>query len=307
MIRRLTVAVYLLCCFPLTGQDQCSDADEPDAPTAHITVRASPLGNVAMRIASFDLPKDQTAALLSAVPEVLGCKWTGSERTEYSIEGICRGWLKPVSGSSAGNLHLAGLVQVLHSRGARIVTVYLDVRSSKKIAPPPEWKGGSTRLAREGRFSFTSARPEDLPPDVSIPLEAPPNLIIPILGVLLVPTALAYWIRLRATSAPPEHKVNWVVWMNWINLGTWLYWIGATNVTYLGESLVRDGSSSYIVALILGVLLYSLPPLISQAACLPCPRYSAPRRRVSNCFSVGSLWEKRACWFRSAFSWLAVV
>src|SRR5713226_885440 len=101
MIRRLTVAVYLLFCFSLSGQDYDSDADESARSTAYVTVRTTPLGNVALRISTFGLPENQTAGLLSAVPKALECPWTASERTEYSIEGICRGWLKPVSGSSA--------------------------------------------------------------------------------------------------------------------------------------------------------------------------------------------------------------
>ena len=268
MIERLTVAGSLLFCLRLTAQDWTSGGGKPDVSRVYVNVRTSALGNVALRISSFDLPQDQNAAILNAVPEALACNWTEDERTEDSIEGVCRAWLTPVSGSSAGNLHLGSLVQALQARGAQAVTVYLDVHSAKHIPLPSGWETGPARRALAGSFTFTSAGIENLPPDVAIPLETAPDLIVPILGVLLVPTGLAYWIRLRATNAPAERKVNWIVWMNWINLGAWLFWISASNPRHIGESLVSAGSSSYIVALTLGALLYSLPPLTSQAACL---------------------------------------
>jgi len=145
--------------------------------------------------------------------------------------------------------------------GARIVSVH--VRCSDSTVAPAGWTSGRGA----GSFDFTSRLPGELPPDIPVRIEVLPSPVIPVLVVMLVPVSLGYWIRSRVLNAPTESKVNWFSWWRWISLGTWLYWFGVSSVLHVGDSLVRVGFPVY-AAWVVGALLYSVPPLISEAACL---------------------------------------
>src|ERR1700687_4497830 len=101
-------------------------------------------------------------------------------------------------------------------------------------------------------LSFTSSE-TTLPGDVVVPLDPRPNLILPILLVLSVPVILAYAVRRRVTDAPADRKMNWIVWMSWIQLGTWLYWISVVNPTELADFLLLQAPLGSMVTLFLGV------------------------------------------------------
>ncbi len=220
----------------------------------------SPLGNVTISLFS------ESAASLDVVPGALDCVWVEASRTKYGVTGACRGWLKPSEGSSTGTLRLAPLVAALERRGATPVEVSLSF-ARNDLEAPAGWKAEG-RGRRSSYLSFSSASPANLPSDVAIPLNRPPNLILPILAILSVPALLAYVVRRRAADASAARKMNWIVWMNWINLGIWLYWISVVNPTELVDFLVLLAPLGSMVTLVFGVLLYSAPPLFSMGACL---------------------------------------
>src|SRR5262249_2706418 len=77
-----------------------------------------------------------------------------------------------------------------------------------------------------------------------------------------------YWIRLRALSRTAGRKVNWMVWMNWINLSAWLYWINAVSTVDIKELLSNYGITNAIATVAIGVALFAGPPLFAIATSL---------------------------------------
>src|SRR5215471_2532572 len=98
----------------------------------------------------------------------------------------------------------------------------------------------------------------------STPLESP-NLITPIAVVLLAPVALAFLVRRNLSS---DRKLNRMVWMNWSTVAVWLYWISVLNPARLADYIERALPLPSAVTIGLGVLFYTLPPLLSMAGCL---------------------------------------
>ncbi len=136
---------------------------------------------------------------------------------------------------------------------------------------PTGWTSADGPGSQNRELTFQSFDDDGLPPDLPVPLEAPLeawSVLVPLGVVLIAPWVLAHFIRRRATNASAGQKVNWMVWMNWINLGAWLYWISVVHPADVAELLGGLASSSYLVAVAAGVALWSLPPLIAVAACL---------------------------------------
>jgi Zn-dependent protease with chaperone function len=268
MRRRLLPGLCLfLLSFPLAAQGpvkpdsgDADDDDRDDDIPVYVDVRTSPLGNVSIALLS------GPAAWMDVVPAALHCDWLETSRTKYELSGTCRAWLKPSPETSSGTLRLAPLVAAFALRGATSVEVNV-ISSWGDFDVPAGWKG-EARGRRSSYLSFTSSSPANLPSDIVIPLQRPPNLIFPILLVLSVPVLLAYIVRRRRGDAPAEQKMNWIVWMSWINLGIWLYWISVVNPTELVDFLLLLAPLGNLVRMALGVLLYSAPPLLSMGACL---------------------------------------
>jgi Zn-dependent protease with chaperone function len=137
---------------------------------------------------------------------------------------------------------------------------------SQEAAAPPGWKRDGTGR-RSSYLSFTSTSRSNLPPDITIQVDRPPNLLIPILLVFAVPAVLAYAVRRRAAEASADRKMNWIVWLNWSSLGIWLYWISVVNPVQLPDYLLLLAPVGSISRLLLGVLIYAGPPLFSVSGC----------------------------------------
>lgn len=220
-----------------------ADDDPDDDKTVAVEVRVSPLGNVNLTFYSY------SGGFLDVIPGALNCSWLESGRTEYTVHGTCRGWLKPSEGDN-GTLRLAGLVAALEQRGAHSVEVRL------------------TSSGSNGTASQTYSPSTGVPGDVVIPLQARPDLLVPILLVLSVPLLLAYAVRRNLKGASADRKMNWIVWMHWTQLGVWLYWISSVNPVELSDYLLLVRPFGNLVLLALGVALYVAPPLVSMCACL---------------------------------------
>jgi len=245
MPRYLLLTLCLVLALPLLGQD-----DDDDDRDVTVNVRTSALGNAHVHLYG-------ASRLLEAVPGTLNCSWANANRS-----GTCRGLL-----TSSSTLHLAPLVTALQLAGAKRVDVYLTVGSdSQEAAAPPGWKRDGTGR-RSSYLSFTSTSRSNLPPDITIQVDRPPNLLIPILLVFAVPAVLAYAVRRRAAEASADRKMNWIVWLNWSSLGIWLYWISVVNPVQLPDYLLLLAPVGSISRLLLGVLIYAGPPLFSVSGC----------------------------------------
>lgn len=248
-------ALFLALSLPVRG------ADEPDDHrSVSVDVRVSALGNVHLR---FDSESD---TILEAIPAALNCSWIETERSSHHIAGTCRGWLQPAADGN-GTLRLAPLVAALEQRGAKPVKVHVTSPQEGGLSAPSGWKMPRGDTGRSSYLSFSS---DDAaaPGDVPIPINARPNLLIPILLVLSIPLILGYAVRRNVTGASADRKMNWIVWMHWTQLGIWLYWIGAVNPVELADYLLLLRPLGSYVLLAVGVLLYSAPPLLSMGACL---------------------------------------
>jgi hypothetical protein len=266
MLRRLFPAFCVLLCLPLSAQgpvrsEKDAADDEPDDNKVSVYVHPSRLGNVSFSFYNY------SGAFLDAIPMALNCSWVEATRTSTQVHGACRGWLKPSAGSSSGTLRLAPLVRALHRRGATSVEMSLTP-NREALDASSGWKKGGKNHRYSSVLTFTSSSDGALPGDVVVPLDPRPNLILPILLVLSVPVLLAYAVRRRVTEASADRKMNWIVWMTWIQLGTWLYWISVVNPTELADYLLLQAPLGNMVTLLLGVLLYSAPPMFTMGACL---------------------------------------
>jgi Zn-dependent protease with chaperone function len=270
---RLLSIIYLLLGLPLAAQgpekqngvatadvSDNSDDDSDHDTTVRVSVRPSSLGNVSFTFYG------SSGIFLDLLPKVLNCSWVETERNDYRVEGTCRGWLQQSLDPSSGRLRLAPLVAALERRGAR--PVELNLLSGPKLEAQSGWQVRGKKSRYSSYLSFTSSSEASLPGDLVIPLNKPPNLAVPILLVLSVPLLLAYVVRLRATEASADRKMNWIVWMNWILLAIWLYWISVVNPTELADFLLLLAPLGKLVTLTLGSLIYSVPPLFSMSACL---------------------------------------
>ena len=260
--------IFLATCF-LGAQPAPDPDDDAEPSSSNVYVRPSPNGNVSFRVSSYGLTKAQDAAVLKTVPLTLACRWTQLDRSEYSIEGICRGLLKPERAPSTVPLDLAPLTAALHEAGSQVVEITAAF-PAPLVNPPARWQAVDTLRPSRSPIRFLSNRPGLLPPSLPVLVEYlfnPARVAVQILVILLVPAILAYGIRARASRANAEQKVNWMVWMNWINLGAWLYWITALQVEDIAEFGGVLFNGGYLATLLTGVALYSLPPLLSLATC----------------------------------------
>lgn len=206
--------------------------------------------------------------------DLTGCRWEPHATGNTEAGGRCRDLLRPVRDVSTVRLRLAGIVREFHrhSSGRVIVDLLADSPLDTKPAGwlrdgQPDWKGR--------RLWFLSDHEGQLPPEV--PLRAvhptpPSRVLIPLLVVLFFPGLAAYFVRLRASRSRADQKVNWLVWMNWILLASWLYWITALDVqsvlALLGAALPPGGLPPMLPLFLAAVAVYAGPPLLAVASCL---------------------------------------
>jgi len=85
----MLVLLAIVLWFPLSAQEPDSDTYEPGY-SVYVHAESSPTGNVTFNV-SPDADDEETKILLDAVPGALGCKWITLDRSEYSLNGMCRG------------------------------------------------------------------------------------------------------------------------------------------------------------------------------------------------------------------------
>jgi Zn-dependent protease with chaperone function len=253
--------VFLLFAVPICAQHQ-DDEEDDYRRDAYISVQASKSGDVLLAISWNDSPTEGGADL----PSTIGCRLMGKNSSEWITSGVCRKLLKP---GPASPLHLSPLVDALHKRGVQSVVINLALPSDFEGVPPAGWE--SPLKEYNDDFQYTSRGEGDLPPDFPVAVAGPPSLaqvLVPVTVVLFVPGLLSYWIRLRALNGAAGRKVQWIVWMNWINLGSWLYWIGAVNTVDVKDLLLNVEITNGIVVLVAGVAFFAGPPLFAIATSL---------------------------------------
>lgn len=260
MFRRWLV-VCLMAGLQLAGQSAANSEDDSEADESSITVRfaVSSLGNVTVQAYG------ARPELLDSVPQALNCNWTEHSHTPYQVQGTCRGWLRSRDAGPPA-LSLAAVTQALHDRGAN--TVELVVTAPAPIDAPTDWRQPKGELHRPASFwVFMSRNAGELPSDLRVPASARPSLVLPVTLILAVPALIAAAVRRRA-HASAEKKMNWIVWMNWSNVGIWLYWISVINPVQLADYVTLALPASNLISIGLGVVFYSVPPIVSMAGCL---------------------------------------
>ena len=218
--------------------------------------------------------------------DLTGCRWEPQVLDEAEAGGRCRDLLRPDRDVATVKLRLAGIVREFHRRGGGRVVVDLLLDSGLGETPPG-WLADQQEEWRGRRIWFISRDEGELPPDVALQAVRPTpaaRVLIPLFVVLFVPGLMAYALRVKAGAARADQKVNWLVWMNWILLGSWLYWISALNVTDLvslaarvGVAQTGAGTAAFVVAV--GIVVFAAPPLLAIAACMTAmaPLLSATR------------------------------
>ena len=281
MIKRFC-GLLLALALPLAAQTAASDPSENN-PTdfdarldATVVLQLSLHGTLNVSIYSYKLPFESIPATLNAIPHTEG-HWIVSRRDDHTFAAVCRNCVLAAAGvsdnsSGRGALRLAPLVESLHVKH-HLGEVWLAVSLPEGVPDPlpTGWTSADGPGSQNRELTFQSFDDDGLPPDLPVPLEAPLeawSVLVPLGVVLIAPWVLAHFIRRRATHASAGQKVNWMVWMNWINLGAWLYWISVVHPADVAELLGGLASSSYLVAVAAGVAVWSLPPLIAVAACL---------------------------------------
>lgn len=234
------------------------DPESHGAPYTFVSVRVTPSGNAAITIGASGVK----TGWQDKAPAALGCQWHERDRDQYLLEGICLGWLKP----GGSRLHLAPLVTLLGNSGARELSIDVTAPARDAAKPPAPWRAGD-----EGRWFSYHTKDASPPPALDIDIGAgfdPVRLIVPVLLVLFVPGLIAYIIRLRAIDASAGRKLNWLVWMNWINLAAWLYWITAVRPDDATEFAALLGIVSNLGGFFFSLAVFVVPPLAAIASCL---------------------------------------
>lgn len=274
--------VHVLCSVLLQLGAQQPDVEEPSFPSASVYAASDSFGDVTVAVVLDDFPNGKADAILKSVPTALRCNWKPHDSGEDYVDGTCKNSLEAdkvlpqattwnnitVTASTSAKLSLAGLVTALQQQGAAMVTVNVTLPYRTPVEVPAGWQRGVGRNSRS--IYFVATKPGQSPPDLTFPVmvhTSPTQLLIPMLIVLFVPGLLAYWIQMRAHGASDNQKVNWVVWLSWINLASWLYWMTAVRGPELSDFAERLGITNFVMVLAFGVVVYAAPPLLAIAAC----------------------------------------
>lgn len=205
--------------------------------------------------------------------DLTGCHWEPHATGNAEAGGRCRDLLRPGRDVPTVRLRLAGIVREFHRRSTGRVIVDLLADTPLDTAPAG-WLRDQQPGWRARRLWFLSDHDGQLPPEV--PLRAvhptpPSRVLIPLIAVLFVPGLAAYLVRIRASRSRADQKVNWLVWMNWILLASWLYWITAVDVESLLallDSSPPAGPPSLLFTFLAATAVYAVPPLLAIASCL---------------------------------------
>jgi len=271
----ITLAVWLTSASALAQPSTDSPGKGPHGPVP-VTVVVTPnaRGDVAVSIYAAALPGHPDVAAM--VRGALRCDW----RTNYSgtkhVLGVCRRLLKSDVTFVNDWLMLAPLASALHQAGAGTVEFALDSSGQPLAQAGLQWDRGPAPSSRSharsrgsSHYHFTSSSPAELPPPFAVQIGSPwkpTRLAAPFLLVFFGPALLAFWLRRRTTRKGTLR--SGVVWLNWILLGSWLYWISAVNVTDLPGFSASLRIDSAFSMLFIGAALFSLPLLVAIGSCV---------------------------------------
>lgn len=283
--RRLGVSALVVC---LMGIAAAQEAVEPRKVTLRVwTHKAS----ADVWVEAVGMGPGAAVKLAELIPlgvgtDVEGCRWEPQVLDESEAGGRCRDLLRTDRDVATVRLRLSGIVSEFHKRGGGRVVVDL-LLDSETVDAPRGWLADRQEEWRGRRIWFISRNEGELPPEVTLRAIRPTpatRVLIPLFVVIFVPGLMAYVLRVRAGAARADQKVNWLVWMNWILLGSWLYWISALNVTDLVSLAVRvgvaqTGAAAAAFVMALGIIVFAVPPLLAIAACMTAmaPLLSASR------------------------------
>lgn len=289
--RSLLVAPLLAVCLAVGGAAQVGGEEAEGGKPRKVTLRVwVEKASADVWIETQGMEQGAAAGLVELVPAAVGtdltrCDWELHASGEGEAGGRCRNLLRPERDVASVRLRLGDMVREIHRRGGGRVVVDLLLQSST-LETPPGWVADEEEEWRGKRIWFLSRGEGQLPPEVPLRAVRPTpasRVLAPLLVVLFVPGLIAYAVRLRAGSARADEKVNWLVWMNWILLGSWLYWISSLQAPELVSLAARAGvatrESMPAFVAVAGVVVYALPPLLAIAACFTAmaPLLSASR------------------------------
>jgi Zn-dependent protease with chaperone function/tetratricopeptide (TPR) repeat protein len=197
------------------------------------------------------------------------CDWqSGTDYGDYVKNGTCLHMLKTRDGVVEDNLYLAPLVVVLHATGFERVTLslYFHWRPQRPVIhTTPAWTQNEDDP--ELQYHFVSTSFAALPPPVGIRQADPPPIAwvaAPLLLILLLPAVAAFVLRQRE---PPSTASHALLWMHWIQAGSWLFWLMVLPPGRIVPLLAWLPGGSLYLLLVAGSLAFSVPPLLAGAIC----------------------------------------
>ncbi|MBZ5620950.1 MAG: M48 family metalloprotease [Acidobacteriia bacterium] len=252
--------------------NSADDDDDSGPPTVRVWVSPRLRGDVDFSIRIYATGTHQPVDLAAVLRSSMDCDWRAGDTGEDYVKGTCRHLLHANRGAVEDRLALAPLAKALWKAGITEVTFALSSKGDPVESQGLNWvKGGSGRKATRSQVWHFQATADSMPPP---PFQVrvgsqwnPGRLGAPLLFVLCGPALLALWIRrqmVRKNAMPGAG----VVWLNWILLGSWLYWISAVRIEDLGGFAAGLNLDSSLATVLIGSLFFALPPLLATAVCL---------------------------------------
>ncbi|HME08421.1 MAG TPA: M48 family metalloprotease, partial [Bryobacteraceae bacterium] len=209
-----------------------------------------------------------------AVRDNFPCNWRDVHAGERYFAGTCKRLLKSDGTVVGDTLRLAGLTSALQAEtGVKHLNVAVFIRGElgdTKDEPKVDsrWTVYRDDKRRSGAsYSFrtdTGEPPPDLPVRAGHKFQ-PDRLIVPLVVVLSLPVLTAILLTKGRAGRPAGGRL---VWLSWINLGTFIYWISAASLSDLAAFCSRIAPDQQWLVAIAGVLFFSLPLLIAVFLCL---------------------------------------
>jgi len=256
--------------FPLAAWQ--TDGEKPSGhPVATVKLRPAARGDLGVTVETVGVQKpiDLNAVLLQG----LNCDWRPGDSDENYLQGTCRRYLHLDHGAVDDQLKLAPLASALNKAGFVVVRFELLGNGVEIASPGVNWAKMHVTAARrrpaQDYWAFI-ALGKLVPPPIQVKYGEPwkPNrLAAPLILVLFGPALLAMWVR-RKMARKGSEPGSGLVWLNWIMLGAWLYWISAVHVEDVSGFASGLRLESAVATLLMGAMLFALPPLLATAMCL---------------------------------------
>jgi len=266
---RVAIVVWAGVC-SLGAQERSAETnDERSVTTASVSLYPSSRGDVRLNVWVDGL--DHPVDLKAIVRDSLECNLERGRGETDDISGVCRRLLANHGGLVDDSLQLAPLVTALRRAGVSQVNLSITVPSGGELVASGSGWSQMGESKRGAYYQFVSNADGELPESVEVRTghqAQPGRLVAPLLLVLFVPGLAALWLEGRARGAKQAEKSSGVVWLNWILLGSWMYWITVADIRDIGDFTDRLHLQNGFLALLIGAALFSFPPLLATASCL---------------------------------------